>query len=91
LGSRLLGKMGGRGTPCYCPEPPCFASAAEALVEAGFAASTGSSHEFIFRRCRTCSGISIVKEADFDFECAACGSALPLGRKLDDTSRAVEV
>jgi hypothetical protein len=73
----------------YCPEPSCFAAASDAVLEAGFDAPPGFSHEFTFRRCPTCSGISIVKEADF--ECAACGSALPLGWNFDDPARAAAV
>jgi hypothetical protein len=58
----------------YCPEPSCFSAVAQALVLIDLRASAGFTHEFIFRRCPTCHGITIVKEDDF--ECA-CGESLP--------------
>ncbi|MCA9625604.1 MAG: hypothetical protein KC731_41565 [Myxococcales bacterium] len=59
----------------YCPEPSCFPEVQRALLEAGLEPPDSFSHAFTFRRCPGCGGITIVK--DDDFECPACGEALP--------------
>jgi hypothetical protein len=66
----------------YCPEPACFPEVVAALGRAGFRAPGALAHEFLFRRCPKCRGISIVKEDEF--ECASCGGALPETWNFDE-------
>lgn len=60
----------------YCPEPESWNAVAEALARASIAGPTGYTTEFIFRLCEQCRQINLVKEQIF--ECAACGSDLPM-------------
>jgi hypothetical protein len=66
----------------YCPEAESFPAVAAALTQAGFSAPRAFSHVLTFRRCPGCASISVVK--DSDFECASCGSELPLVWNFDD-------
>lgn len=67
----------------YCPEPICFEAVREALTAVGLTAPDGFSHQFVFRRCNGCGGITVVK--DGDFECAACGEPLPKEWNFDES------
>jgi hypothetical protein len=60
----------------YCPEPESWNAVAEALSRAGVAGPAGYTSEFVFRLCEKCHQINLVKEQVF--ECAACGSDLPV-------------
>jgi hypothetical protein len=68
----------------YCPEPSCFPEVASALRRVGLEPPTEIAHEFVFRRCKSCEAIAIVK--DDDYECASCGAELPRTWNLDESS-----
>ncbi len=60
----------------FCPEPESWSAVAEALSRAGISGPACYTTEFIFRLCEGCHQINLVKEQIF--ECAACGSDLPM-------------
>lgn len=66
----------------YCPEPDCWPAVREALSRAGLGPPAAFTHAFRYRRCTTCRGINILKDAMPD--CPVCGTALPLAWNLDD-------
>jgi hypothetical protein len=66
----------------YCPEPSCFPAIARALAEAGLDPPSSFTHEFVFRRCRSCHDITVVKGAIF--ECPSCESDLPAEWNCDE-------
>jgi hypothetical protein len=65
----------------YCPEPESWPAVEAALKLAGIAAPCGFSQVMLFRRCRNCGSINIVKDAVF--ACEVCSLALPPGWNLD--------
>lgn len=64
----------------YAPEPSSFEALARALGTLGVRHPDGWTHEFIFRRCPSCSQLAIVKE--LVFECCVCGCDLPRARNV---------
>jgi hypothetical protein len=58
----------------YCPEPESWPAVAEALGRAGLAVPDGFSLACVFRRCGSCSGLTLVKANVF--ECGGCGAEL---------------
>ena len=66
----------------YCPEPSCFSAVAAALNRLGLQPPDAFSHSFVFRRCTSCQGITLVK--DGDFECPVCAIPLPEHWNFDD-------
>jgi hypothetical protein len=62
----------------YCPEPTCWPAARDALERAGLAPPEAFTRAFVFRTCRACGALQIVKEGWF--VCAECGEDLPRGR-----------
>src|SRR6185436_71595 len=66
----------------YCPEPDCLPAVRDALARAGLEPPDGFTYAFRFRRCPTCRGINILKDAMP--ECPSCGTDLPAAWNLDD-------
>ena len=66
----------------YCPEPDCWPAVRDALARAGLEPPDGFTYAFRFRRCPTCRGINILKDAMP--ECPSCGTDLPAAWNLDD-------
>ena len=66
----------------YCPEPECWPAVRDALVRAGLEPPEGFTYAFRYRRCPTCRGINILKDAMP--ECPSCGTDLPAAWNLDD-------
>jgi hypothetical protein len=58
----------------YCPEPESWPAVAEALARAGLEAPDGFALACVFRRCRRCGGLNVVKGGAF--ECEMCGAEL---------------
>ncbi|WP_406518186.1 hypothetical protein [Streptomyces sp. NBC_00826] len=61
----------------YCPDVSSWLSVAEALDRVGIHRPSGFTHEVVFRRCRSCRELNIVREKDF--VCVFCGEDLPRG------------
>ena len=68
----------------YCPEPESWPAVARALTFLGGGAPAGYTTIFIFRRCRACGQINLVKEGWF--YCAVCQTPLPAEWNLDRTA-----
>ena len=66
----------------YCPEPDCWPAVRDALARAGLEPPDGFTYAFRFRRCPTCRGINILKDAMP--ECPSSGTDLPAAWNLDD-------
>lgn len=58
----------------YCPEPDSWAEVEKALNDAGIEHPKQFTDEFIFRRCKKCGSINIVK--DNWFVCVECDTEL---------------
>ncbi|GHG31093.1 hypothetical protein [Streptomyces zaomyceticus] len=58
----------------YCPDIGSWPAVAEALDRIGIHRPSGFTHEVVFRRCRSCRELSIVREQDF--VCVFCGEDL---------------
>ena len=58
----------------YCPGPESWPAVAECLARAAMAAPAGFEPCCVFRRCRACEAVNIVK--DDLYECAVCGAEL---------------
>ncbi|HEY9329895.1 MAG TPA: hypothetical protein VIS09_16910 [Streptomyces sp.] len=59
----------------YCPDISSWAAVAGALDRIGIHRPSGFTHEVVFRRCRSCRELNIVREEDF--VCVFCGKELP--------------
>nr|WSW69942.1 hypothetical protein OG461_29160 [Streptomyces sp. NBC_00995] len=59
----------------YCPDVGSWPAVAEALDRIGIHRPPGFTHEVVFRRCRSCRALGIVREGDF--VCVLCGGDLP--------------
>ncbi|MFD8726133.1 hypothetical protein ACFV2H_51580 [Streptomyces sp. NPDC059629] len=59
----------------YCPDVTSWSAVAEALDRIGIARPSGFTHEVVFRRCRSCRELNIVREEDF--VCVFCSEGLP--------------
>jgi hypothetical protein len=59
----------------YCPDGDSWPAVQESLVRAAITAPTGFTQVFVFRACRQCGAINIIK--DGLFECGVCASPLP--------------
>ncbi|MEU0040036.1 MULTISPECIES: hypothetical protein [unclassified Streptomyces] len=59
----------------YCPDVISWPAVAEALDRIGIRHPSGFTHEVVFRRCRPCRELNIVREEDF--VCVFCGEDLP--------------
>ncbi|MEU6973768.1 hypothetical protein AB0A71_39800 [Kitasatospora aureofaciens] len=59
----------------YCPDVISWSAVAEALDRIGIHRPSGFTHEVVFRRCRSCRELNIVREEDF--VCVFCGEDLP--------------
>lgn len=70
----------------YCPEPESWPAVTAALETAGIASPEGYTTEFSFRRCPRCAQINVVK--DLVFECAVCGSGLPVAWNFETAADA---
>jgi hypothetical protein len=58
----------------YCPEPDSWIAVAKALNQLAISHPNGFSYQFIFRQCKICQTINIIKENLFI--CAVCGNPL---------------
>jgi len=58
----------------YCPGPECWPAVEQSLKAIGIPHPAGFTTQFIFRRCRGCGSINIVKEEWY--VCAVCESDL---------------
>lgn len=65
----------------YCPDVSSWGAVAEALELAGIGHPSGFTHEVVFRRCRSCRQLSIVREEDF--VCVFCDEPLPREWNVD--------
>lgn len=61
----------------YCSDVRSWPAVAEALDRIGIHRPSGFTHEVVFRRCRSCQEVNIVREEDL--VCGFCGEDLPLG------------
>ena len=59
----------------YCPGPECWPAVASALASAGVAGPPFFTRVHIFRRCRRCDQMNLVK--DGWFVCVFCDAELP--------------
>ncbi|MFF8693788.1 hypothetical protein ACF08W_16450 [Streptomyces sp. NPDC015144] len=59
----------------YCPDVGSWSAVAGALDRIGLRRPPGFTHEVVFRRCRSCHELNIVREEDF--VCVFCGEDLP--------------
>ncbi|BFV60744.1 hypothetical protein KCMC57_up58480 [Kitasatospora sp. CMC57] len=61
----------------YCPDASSWpaVAVAEALDRIGIHRQSGFTHEVVFRQCRSCRELNIVREEDF--VCVFCGEDLP--------------
>ncbi|MEV8099679.1 hypothetical protein [Streptomyces sp. TLI_235] len=59
----------------YCPDVISWPTVAEALDRIRVQRPSGFTHEVVFRRCRSCQELNIVREEDF--VCVFCGEDLP--------------
>ncbi|MFE2723046.1 hypothetical protein [Kitasatospora sp. NPDC059327] len=59
----------------YCPDVVSWPAVAEALDRMGIRRPSGFTYEVVFRRCRSCRELSIVREEDF--VCVLCDEGLP--------------
>jgi hypothetical protein len=66
----------------YCPEPDCWPAVRDALARAGLEPPRAFTYVFRYRRCPTCRGINILKDAMP--ECPGCGTELPAAWNLED-------
>jgi len=66
----------------YCPEPDCWPAVRDALGRAGLEPPPAFTYVFRYRRCPTCRGINILKDAMP--ECPRCGTELPAAWNLED-------
>jgi len=64
----------------YCPEPESWPQVAAALDRIPLPHPAGFTFACIFRRCRACDQLNLVK--DGDFTCALCGVSLPASWNL---------
>ncbi|MFE0465173.1 hypothetical protein ACFW1A_38570 [Kitasatospora sp. NPDC058965] len=60
----------------YCPDISSWPAVAAALDRIGIARPSGFTQELVFRRCRSCRELAIVREQDF--VCLFCSADLPL-------------
>lgn len=60
----------------YCPEPESWLAVAAALDKLEIRRPEDFTVKYTFRRCPSCAATNIVKNESFD--CALCGSHLPL-------------
>jgi hypothetical protein len=65
----------------YCPDLDSWTAVAAALDRAGLRHPDGFTQPIVFRACRTCQAVNIVREDDFT--CAVCGCTLPSTWNLD--------
>lgn len=75
-GQWVVGEVSNQSTG-YCPDIGSWPAVAEALDRIGIRRPSGFTHEVVFRRCRSCRELSIVREEDF--VCVFCGEDLPRG------------
>ena len=66
----------------YCPSLGSWSAVAEALDRVELVRPDGFTHEVVFRRCRSCREVNIVREEDF--VCVFCDEVLPLEWNIDD-------
>ncbi|MFJ7911387.1 hypothetical protein [Kitasatospora sp. NPDC096204] len=69
----------------YCPDVISWPVVAEALERIGVYHPSGFTHEVVFRRCRSCRELNIVREEDF--VCVFCGEDLPLEWNVAEPAR----
>ena len=65
----------------YCPEPESWGAVAAALDRCPIDRPDGFDPAFVFRRCPSCSQISVIK--DDWYECEVCQSPLPIQWNFD--------